>query len=297
LEESPFGGATAVPGVTRHPEVSLWLSRLARYYAVDVLHLNQLTHGVLDVTAPVLTAVHSCALTWWLRVRGSGMPWYAARYRREVRASLASAGAVVTSTATMAQAVQEQYGPLPDVSVIANARPPAPPSLGGKTPVVLAVRAHDDDGASVASVERVAESLPWVTTIVDRATLSAREMASAYASAAIFVRPARIDAFALSVLDAAHDGCALVLGDTPELREQWDGAALFVPAGDDAALVHAITMLTRDGARRERLAAAARRRAARRSFDLFVREYVLAYRTLIGGYASLFEGVREAHAS
>ncbi len=43
--------------------------------------------------------------------------------------------------------------------------------------------------------------------------------------------------FGLSVLEAALSGCALVLGDIPSLRENWDGAADFAePTTFSAAL-------------------------------------------------------------
>ena len=48
-------------------------------------------------------------------------------------------------------------------------------------------------------------------------------------------RRARYEPFGLAVLEAAQAGCALVLSDIPTFRELWNGAAQFVPPGDDAA--------------------------------------------------------------
>ena len=56
------------------------------------------------------------------------------------------------------------------------------------------------------------------------------------------------------VLEAALAGCALVLGDMPSLREIWEGAALFVDPGDDAAIGSAL----RRAVRRRRAASLAR---------------------------------------
>ncbi|MFZ1996057.1 MAG: glycosyltransferase, partial [Solirubrobacteraceae bacterium] len=52
----------------------------------------------------------------------------------------------------------------------------------------------------------------------------------------VYAAPARYEPFGLGILEAGRDGCALVLGDIPSLRELWDGAGLFVDPGDDAGL-------------------------------------------------------------
>jgi glycosyltransferase involved in cell wall biosynthesis len=57
--------------------------------------------------------------------------------------------------------------------------------------------------------------------------LTPAEVASHMARAGIYAFPALYEPFGLSVLEAAASGCALVLGDIPSLRENWEGAALF----------------------------------------------------------------------
>ena len=57
-------------------------------------------------------------------------------------------------------------------------------------------------------------------------------------------------------------GCALVLGELPSLVELWKGAARFVPPGEPEALLAALQELIADTSARERLADAARERAA-----------------------------------
>ncbi len=306
----------------RDHETGEWLVDLARGYRVDVVHLNQLTNADLEFDAPVLSVAHSCALSRAQAISGGELSTRAVRYRRDVAASLRAADAVVAVSHAMADDLHNVYGSLPDTVVIRNARPPAPLVSRSKRPLVLTVGCVRDRAKNSASVVRVAAQLPWPVCVVspdmpcdddaDRAPvlsaverenvhftgeLSQRELSPWYAGASIFAHPALYEPCGLSVLEAAHAGCALVLGDIPSLREQWHGAALFVDPRDERALVTAIRTLVRDGERRERLAAAARRRAADRSFDHMVREYLLAYRLLQGGYASLFDGVREARAS
>ena len=79
--------------------------------------------------------------------------------------------------------------------------------------------------------------------------------------ASVFAHPARYEPFGLAPLEAARAGCALVLGDIPSLRENWDAAALFVPPGDTQALTQALADLCANGSRREELAARAHERA------------------------------------
>ena len=90
------------------------------------------------------------------------------------------------------------------------------------------------------------------------------------------------------MLEAASQGCALVLGDIPSLRENWDEAALFVAPDDRQQLVAAIAWLIASPARRLALGARAMSRAAeftvRRMASAYVNVYASAHRAHSGGY-------------
>ena len=79
--------------------------------------------------------------------------------------------------------------------------------------------------------------------------------------AAIFAAPAHYEPFGLGILEAAASGCALVLGDIASLRENWDGAAVFLPAERCRPLADDSRPADRRRGERRRLAAAARARA------------------------------------
>jgi glycosyltransferase involved in cell wall biosynthesis len=102
-------------------------------------------------------------------------------------------------------------------------------------------------------------------------------MARHLGSASIFAAPARYEPFGLAILEAAAAGCALVLGDIPSLRENWDGAAAFVPPEDRVALGATINLLIADAQERTRLAAAARRRAGRFTLRRMAQSYATLY--------------------
>lgn len=63
------------------------------------------------------------------------------------------------------------------------------------------------------------------------------------------------------VFQGAAAGCAIVTSDTPVQRAVLDDAAVYLPAGDPAALADALTRLAEDPARREALRRAALARA------------------------------------
>ena len=141
-----------------------------------------------------------------------------------------------------------------------------------------------DAAKNVGALVAAAHSLPWPVWLAGDAflngddrtplpevesgvrylgRLSSTALATAYEQASIYALPARYEPFGLTVLEAAQRGCALVLGDIDSLRENWDGAALFVPPEDGAALVSALRTFIADDSTRRGWAAAARRRAAR----------------------------------
>ena len=103
------------------------------------------------------------------------------------------------------------------------------------------------------------------------------------ARASIYALPARYEPFGLSVLEAALSGCALVLGDIPSLRENWEERALFVSPDDHVALQYAIASLIDDFEMRVRLGAAARVRG----LELGLERFAEGYRRVYEGLASV----------
>jgi glycogen(starch) synthase len=287
-----------------------WLLGLAGRYGVDVVHCNHLVHANLPWGVPVLVVGHSCVLSWWDAVRDTALPAWE-RYAQEIRESLQAANAVVAPSRTMLSALERHYGPLGDAAVVHSARRPMPHTSARKEAHILAAGRLWDDATGLPALGRVASRVPWPIHIAGErqapsgardavadvdllGVITPRALSAWFRRAAVFVLPAKYEPSALTVLDAARAGCALVLGDIPSLRELWDGAALFVPPDDDAALADALRRLATDTALRTAMARAARVRASAFSYERCVREYLLAYRVLRGGYERLYEGVREA---
>jgi len=252
-----------------------WLLSLARVLRPDVVHLNGYAHGALGWPMPAVVVAHGCVCSWWEAVHGEAAPSRWDRYRAEVRRGLLGAARVVAPTRVMLETLERLHGPLGGGQVVHDARALVPVRGLDKERWVLTSGQVQDAASNVAVLEAAVRrvsirlagdarqppaeegrpALDWV------GSLGPEAMRVAMARAAIYAHPAVYEPFGLAPLEAALQGCALVLSDIPSLRELWDGAAVFVPARDPAAWAQALGALMEDGARRRRLAEAARARA------------------------------------
>jgi glycogen(starch) synthase len=283
-----------------------WLLGLSQRIRPDLVHLNGYAHAALPWQMPAVVVAHSCVRTWWRAVHGREVPAEWTGYTTRVRAGLRAAGTVVAPSRAMLQGLREEYGRAFIGQVIPNGSSALPQRAVAplKAPYVLASGRLWDEAKNIAAVCEVAPSLPWPTYVAGDTThpcggrfeaggavrllgrLTAAEMGAWLQRAAIFVSPARYEPFGLCVLEAAAAGCALVLGDIPSLRENWEGCAAFVPPDDHVALQRAVTRLTADHAGRARLAAAARVRARRFTVDAMADRYLRLYRNLLTAAAA-----------
>jgi glycogen synthase len=154
-----------------------------------------------------------------------------------------------------------------------------------------------DAAKNLAGLDDIAADLAWPVEIAGDAThpeggvasfrharllgiLNPHEMARRLGATAIFAALARYEPFGLGVLEAASAGCALVLGDFASLRENWDGAAVFVVPDDRAGWRAALARLIAGHRERARLAGLAHSRARRFAIDRTARAYAALYRAL-----------------
>jgi glycosyltransferase involved in cell wall biosynthesis len=210
---------------------------------------------------------------------------------------LGSADAVVAPSCWMLEELQKHYG-LVNGRVIPNGRQAPRPGPENKGPVVFAAGRVWDPAKNLMMLEHVAEGLSWPVYVAGDpqnpdgdqplagrhihllGKLPTSEVAAWLRQASIYAFPARYEPFGLSVTEAALAGCALVLGDLPTLREQWDGRAVFVEPDDPGTLRLAIESLIANADLRQALAMRARRHA----LTLTPRRMALAY---LGLYSEL----------
>ena len=284
-----------------------WLLTLENDLNPDVVHLNGYCHGNLPWRAPHIVAGHSCVLSWWSSVKGEEAPPRWSRYRSAVTTGLRAADLVVAPSHAMMAQLQKYYGPLPSTAVIANGRDSEPYAAGEKEPFILAAGRVWDEAKNIGILERVRRAVDWPILVAGDArhpdgraarlgnikllgVLDVFQLASYYSRAAIYCLPAKYEPFGLSVVEAALSGCALVLGDIPSLRENWDGAAVFVPPGDAGELAWALQDLIVNPGYRTAMAGVARARALRFTTDRMAESYLAVYSRLASSIPSMAAG-------
>lgn len=277
-----------------------WLLSLAERLEPDVIHLNGFCHAALPWPAPVMVAGHSCVRTWWRGVHGTGAPAEWNEYTDRVSEGLSAADVVVTPTMALLDGLHAEYGDVPRSRVIPNGSRAVSAHLesSSKEPLVLAAGRLWDEAKNIEALCAAASGISWPTFVAGDPAgpsgtfggsgavhwlgpLAPDELQQWYQRAAIYALPARYEPFGLSVLEAAAAGCALVLGDIRTLRENWDGAALFVPPDNRRALARAIESLIHDDDQREWLASRARERSARFTVETMTDGYLEGYDDLL----------------
>jgi len=273
-----------------------WLLELESLHAPDLIHLNGYAHGSLPWRAPVLVVAHSCVLSWWEAVKREPAPPRYARYRQEVTRGIAAADAVVAPSAAMLQCIVRNYGTPRRAMVIPNAvNPHRLRQALPKEPLVLCAGRLWDEAKNAMAVAEIAKNLPWPVLLVGETGGVPPEfenvrftghclppaMADWFLRASIYALPARYEPFGLTVLEAAHTGAALVLGDIPSLREIWGDAAWFVDPDDPRALEEAVRTLIKHPQLRADLGNQARRRAARHQITKTRDTYLSIYQSMI----------------
>lgn len=288
--------ASPAEHLANRARIADWLLSVEEMLNPDIIHLTGYLHAGLPWCGKVLVAGYPGA--------GASYGKLDVEQRRVCRAAfqygLKGADLVVTPTDTMMAALTRQFGIVPG-RVIRDGRDPAKFRPSTKEPVILSVGAQREDPALRSELERAAPNLPWPVVVAgDQADGEGRPVRLEGVSSLGRVHMAQLipwfNRASLYVAlttegagtwtpEAALAGCALVLGDTPALRELWSGAAMFVAPDDVEALVAGLRTLLADRRLREALGAAARRRALRQTASTMAEAYVAAYGDLIAARA------------
>ncbi|MGQ0816151.1 MAG: glycosyltransferase family 4 protein [Gemmatimonadota bacterium] len=273
-----------------------WLLDLAQRRDVDLVHLTELSHGALPWRARPVVSV------WQRPVQTANLAGRAAATIREAAVLVATSRAAVID-------IQRAYGAFAGATTaIPFGRSSSVFGNHGKEPMIVTLcdRADHD---RLADVTNVAARISWPLFVIgdsQRATagtslanvhclgdLSAPDTAAVLGRASVFVEPARSATLGYAVLDAALHGCALVLRDTADLREQWDGAATFIDVSDADALRSTLIWLMNDAEARADLGARAQQRAAGFTAERMAAAYLALYIDLtLGASAALGNRVR-----
>ncbi len=287
-----------------------WLLELESRLRPDIIHLNSYSHATLPWRAPVLVVAHSCVLSWWRAVRGTCAPPEWDTYAASVKTGLKAADLVVAPSRAMLQVLFENYGHLARSSVISNGRSAESMEDCPKENVILTAGRVWDEAKNCAALATLARELPWPVcvagenrapdgrqlefeNVVSLGRLTPAELAGWYSRAGIYALPARYEPFGLSALEAAHAGCALLLGDIPSLREVWGDAATFVAPDDKEGMRAALLELIASLELRIRRGAMARKAATHYTPERMTASYVAAYEHVLAHH----EATRAAAAA
>ncbi|HEX8432504.1 MAG TPA: glycosyltransferase family 4 protein [Longimicrobium sp.] len=284
-----------------------WLRSLAEVWNAEVVHLNQLAYATAGFPVPVVTAVHSDVLSWWTHVLGSEAPaaeW--SQYARWVRDGVRASDAVVTPTQYQATLLARHYDARATRVIHNGVELPADEPAPRDQFSVLSAGRLWDRGKGADVLDRAAGLLPAdfppvhvlgetlgphgerfePAHLVAHGRVERAEVDGWMARSAVYAAPARYEPFGLAPLEAALQGCALVLSDIGTFRELWHGCAEFVPVDDAPALAAALQRLREQPEHVRRLAAGARKRALRRySSARMAEEYIALYRQLVQRHA------------
>ncbi len=298
LAESDFrlewmAGGQADVGASRR-----WLEALAGRHGVDLVHVNGYAQACLDGPRPRIVVAHSDVLSWWMAVRREPAPPEWRDYRRQVVRGLRAAARVVAPTRAVQHDLQRQYGLRCAMRASSRTASMSAPSRRAETAVIMASGRIWDAAKNLRLLDDIAPEF----AMADRDRWRHRPirgMASPGCGlrgrSASLIRPkcaitspignlrragSSTSRSASAILEAAAAGCALVLGDIPSLRENWDGAAIFLPPDDRSQWRSALARLIGDQEERERLAAAARARAERFTLARTAGRYRALYRAL-----------------
>lgn len=267
------------------------LAALAQQLNVDTVQLH--TPALVAQSlwhAPVLAVLHSCVGTWWSAMRGDAVIPHDFIWRMAaVRAGVQVASCVVTPTRALAEMVRSTYDLQRDIDVVFNGRAPA--SFPQMEPVtrqgVLAAGRLWDEAKDMVLLDNAAKMMPAVPvaaagavhgpngatvrleTMQRLGTLDEQGIAEAMGKARIFASPARYEPFGLAVLEAAQASLPLVLADIPTFRELWEGAAVFLPAGNATVWAEALSDLHGQPEACRRWGMKARARATTYSIERF----------------------------
>jgi glycosyltransferase involved in cell wall biosynthesis len=276
------------------------VASLVREVRPAVVHANQFAAACAEIDVPVVLTVHSDVLSWRRWTLGaSDVPPEWRAYSRLVAEAVRSADAVVAVSQFLATEVRSLYEVSRPLDVIYNGWPsPVVAPMQRQRTTLVAGRAWDaaknvalaaesaqgwNHGSVYLAGEQINPDHGGVATIArplkSLGFLHRPEMDAWLRRAAIYLSPARYDPFGLLPLQAALQGCALLLSDIPSYRELWDGAACFFRSDDVADLRGQWSSLLEDSERRAHLRSLASARAFTRFTPTRMAE---AYRSVYG---------------
>jgi glycosyltransferase involved in cell wall biosynthesis len=276
-----------------------WINSIYQTVQPDLVHLNNYAHVEEEWTAPVITVFHSCVQTWWQAVKGKNAPQDWDRYSQIVKESLEESHIVVAPTEAILKSAQDIHKFSSEIKLIHNGRIFPSEVKKPKEKFILSMGRMWDEAKNLSLLSNIAERLPWPVYVAGDAVnpntgkecsvknvkflgkLSPEEVEEWMQRASIFVSPTRYEPFGLAILEAAGNGCALVLSELETLKELWDDAALFFDPENESEAEKTIIRLLESPEFVAELSAKARNRAKEYSAEKMGAAYHDLYREIL----------------
>lgn len=216
-----------------------WLLSLQDSYDIDLVHINGYAHVSLPWKCPVVCVAHSCVYSWYVHVKNRLPDFSWNQYKKRVCEAMVNADIVISPSFAMQKDLIKNYDTIKKSLVIYNGRSDNHFGTGKKEPLLLASGRIWDEAKNLKCLSGVVKNIEWPLYIAGESGLpeenrnylgylDSSEMVSWLNKASIYIHPALYEPFGLSVLEAAHCGCALILSDISSLNEIWENAALYV---------------------------------------------------------------------
>jgi glycogen(starch) synthase len=288
-------------------EAARGVAALTAARGADLVHLNTPALAAeARFSTPVVGACHSCLASWWSAVRGDTPMPESFRWRTDLLSrGYAGCDRLIAPSYAFMQTTAALYGAVP-VAVHNGRAASRRAAQTDRSLVVLTSGRLWDEGKNVRTLDRAAGrmrgqvhaagalkgpdgQIATFNHILCLNQLDAPVLAERLERSAVFASLSLYEPFGLGVLEAAQAGCALVLSDIPTFREIWQGAAVFVPADDDAAVADVLDSLLDDRHRAAELGRCALERSERFNVDRMIEGTLAVYGEALAARAPFAE--------
>jgi len=251
-----------------------WMLTLEERLKPDIVHMNGFRYGPIAFRSPLVVAAHSDSEI----LPGPAESSDRVRFRSEMCAVLDLANLLVAPTYALLERLKAVYQVQTPTRVIPYFRRNSDYRNSPKQKFVFSAGRNTNSASEHSIIETAAGELDWPVITASGAAITLKS-AEQMSKAAIYCLTSQSEASDVPVLEGALSRCALVIGDVPNLRENWNNCALFVPPGDSELLKKNLQTLIVDQDLREELAQRAYARAKEFSPERCIDDYLDAYQS------------------
>ncbi len=272
-----------------------WATRIYQHINPDIVHLNNFALAGCFSSTPMLLVYHSCVHTWWKAVKKESLPAAWNYYTSIVQHAIEESDIIIAPTESILHQVQDIFRQFP-AQVIYNGINAASRISTPKQPFIFSAGRLWDEAKNMQLLYRLAPKIEWPVYIAGdfhensliegdgihfTGHLNQQQLFHYLSRASIFCMPSKYEPFGLSVLEAAHAECVLVLSNISSFREIWEDAAIYFDPWNESDAHYVLTNVIRDKGLQSELSCKAKERAAKFSAKKMAIKYFTLYQNLL----------------